>query len=67
MLNCLAAAISPRERVITCEEAQVRYTRSKMTIKNGTCSVRRFEHWARARPAPYNASSASSSANSDPG
>ncbi len=29
LLSCLAAAIPPRERVVTCEEAQVRRTRSK--------------------------------------
>jgi len=33
LLSALAAAIPARERVITCEEAQVRYTRSKLAIE----------------------------------
>jgi hypothetical protein len=46
LLSALASAIPARERVITCEEAQVRYTRSKSTVKNRSRSVRRFESWA---------------------
>jgi energy-coupling factor transporter ATP-binding protein EcfA2 len=29
LLNCLASAIPTHERLVTCEEAQVRYTCSK--------------------------------------
>jgi pilus assembly protein CpaF len=33
LLNCLAAAVPPRERVVTCEEAQARRTRSKPSVR----------------------------------
>jgi hypothetical protein len=50
LLNCLASTIPPRERLVTCEEAQVRCTRSKSVSRSpvGTLHMQENRVWSPA-------------------